>query len=253
MSLLFLFAALLSSVAAAAQERAPSPNETPAGRSSTTAKTPEHSAAEHTTETGRGESTHGAAGTRVQGAEHAAASVEHGEGEAEHAMPNEIWWKWANFALLAGGLGFLIKKNAGTFFAARTASIQRGIREAAEMKAEAETRAAAIEKRISNLSSEVALMRQQSKDEMAAEGKRMEDDIARQLAKVQAQAEAEIAAASKHAHAELRAHASQLALELAEQQIRQRINGDVQQVLTDRFVADLRHQGSDHDGKEVLH
>ena len=79
-----------------------------------------------------------ATGHAQQGAKHGEA---HAEGEAP--MPNEIWWKWANFALLAGGLGYLISKHAGPFFRSRTEEIQKGIQDAAKVRAEAEARAAA--------------------------------------------------------------------------------------------------------------
>ena len=62
-------------------------------------------------------------------------------------MPNEIWWKWANFAVLAAGLGYLVAKNAGPFFRSRSEEIQKGIKDAAQVRAEAEARASAIEKR----------------------------------------------------------------------------------------------------------
>ena len=49
------------------------------------------------------------------GQEHAQTATKHGEGHEDAPMPHEIWWKWANFALLAGGLGYVIAKNAGPF------------------------------------------------------------------------------------------------------------------------------------------
>src|SRR5262245_21411633 len=110
-------------------------------------------------------------------------------------MQNEIWWKWANFAMLAAGLGFLIAKNAGPFFSSRSEDIQRGIREAAAVRAEAEAKAAEIEKRISNLNAEVEALRKSSHEEIAREGERVSAETAQQIAKIQRQAEADIASA----------------------------------------------------------
>src|SRR5438552_3059585 len=45
-------------------------------------------------------------------AEHSASSAEHKGGEEHSEAPSELW-KWANFAMLAGVLGYLIGKNAG--------------------------------------------------------------------------------------------------------------------------------------------
>ena len=53
--------------------------------------------------------------------EHGAAPATDAHGAAEHKSegPQEvsIWWKWANFAVLAGGLAYLISKNAPAYFA----------------------------------------------------------------------------------------------------------------------------------------
>ena len=36
-------------------------------------------------------------------------------------------WKWANFAILAAGIGYLLVKQAGPYFAARSTEIRKGI------------------------------------------------------------------------------------------------------------------------------
>src|SRR4051794_31722894 len=143
-------------------------------------------------------------------------------------MPNEIWWKWANFAILIAGLGYLIAKNAGPFFATRSAEIQKGITEAAAVKAEAEARARDIESRISNLAGEVEALRKRSQQEIAAEGARISAETAETVAKIQAQAQQEIASTVKNASLELKAQAADLALVIAEQQIRNRLTPSTQ-------------------------
>ena len=176
------------------------------------------------------------------GQEHAQVATKHGEGHEEEPMPNEIWWKWANFALLAGGLGYLIGKNAGPFFRSRTEQIQQGIRDAAQVRADAEARAAEIEARVANLSAEVELLRRRSKEEIATEGARVQAETTAQIAKVQSRAEAEIASAGKHASLELKAYSAQLALDLAEKQSRQRLDGQTQSDLAGMFIDDLRQE-----------
>jgi len=178
----------------------------------------------------------------------AAAPAEAGHGEAKHAegghaeeaMPNEIWWKWANFAILAAGLGYLIGKNAGPFFKSRTQEIQSGIADATRVRVEAEARASEIERRVSNLSAEVAQLRAQSKDEIAREGERVRTETEASMKKMQAQAQAEIASAGKHASHDLKAYSANLALELAEQQLKDRMTPPVQQQLTAAFIADIQ-------------
>ena len=171
---------------------------------------------------------------------HAEAAAKHGEGHADEQMPNEIWWKWANFAILAGLLGWLISKNAGPFFQARSEAIQKGIADAAKTRHEAEARAADIERRVGNLTAEVEELRARSREEIAREGERVRAETEAQIRKVQAQAQAEIASAAKHAVHDLKAASAQLALQLAERQIRDQMTPAAQDSVTTAFLNDLR-------------
>ena len=90
-------------------------------------------------------------------------------GEGEHGGM-EIW-KWANFAILAGGLGYLVGKNAGPFFAGRTQQIRKEMIEAGELRKQAEMRAAEVDHRLANLENEIAAMRAEAKQE-AEDGNR---------------------------------------------------------------------------------
>jgi len=175
-------------------------------------------------------------------AEHASAATEHGEGHAEAEMPNEIWWKWANFALLAAGLGYLIGKHAPGFFRSRSEQIQRGIAEATRTREEAEARAAEIERRVANLSSEVEQLRAQSREEIAREGERVRVETEAAIRKIQAQSQAEINSVAKHAAHDLKAYSAKMALELAEGQIRNRMSEPMQDGLTSAFILDLRRK-----------
>lgn len=171
---------------------------------------------------------------------HAEAAAKQGEAHgAEHAMPNEILWKWANFAILAVVLGWLISKHAGSFFQSRTESIQSGIAEATKVRQEAEARAADIERRVSALETEIAELRQKSREEISREGERIRTETEAQIRKIQAQAEAEIASAAKHATHDLKAYSAQLALQLAEQQIRGRMTPATQESVVSTFIREL--------------
>src|SRR4029077_3620459 len=95
--------------------------------------------------------------------EHAPASEKAGHGEA--AEKDMTGWKWANFALLAAALGYLVVKHAGPYFASRSIEIRKGIEDAQKLRAEAEERAAAMESRLANLGAEVDAMRKSSREE----------------------------------------------------------------------------------------
>jgi F-type H+-transporting ATPase subunit b len=161
--------------------------------------------------------------------------------EAEHGDP-WLGWKWANFAILAAGLGYLIRKHAPAFFAQRSQEIRQGISEATNAKQEAEARAAAIERRLASLDSEIAGLRASARAEIEAEGGRISRETMHRLQRIQAQSTQEIALMSRAAIAELRKYSAQLALDLAQQRIRSRMDKGTQDSLADKFLQDLRYQ-----------
>ncbi|MBL8213425.1 MAG: ATP synthase F0 subunit B [Bryobacterales bacterium] len=183
----------------------------------------------------------------VAAQEHESKAAEHKaeshEGAAEHKEGGHeepsILWKWANFALLAGILGWLVSKNAGPYFAQRNKDITGGLEEARKLRADSEARVADIERRVANLESEMAGLRSTSKAEMAAEGERMRQETARMIEKMQAHATGEIESASKQARMELKTYSAELALDLAQQQVRQRLTPETQEALAVDFVKQL--------------
>jgi F-type H+-transporting ATPase subunit b len=167
------------------------------------------------------------------------AAEEHGGG---HGPANLDAWKWANFALLVGLLGYLIYKKGGAFFAGRTASIRKDLDESARIKAEAEARYAEVEGRLARLDAEVASLRGQAQSESKAEGERVRQQTGRDMAKIRAQAEQDIATAAKAARQDLRAYAAELAVSLAEQKIRARLTPEADAALVAGVARDLRHE-----------
>ena len=158
---------------------------------------------------------------------------------AEEEGSMEIW-KWANFLILAGGLGYLIGKNAGPFFAARSASIRQDMENSLAQRKDAEARAADVERRLANLEADLAALRAEGERDARAESERMERQTAAEIAKIQAHAEQEIASAGKAARMELKRHAADLAIELAGEKVRARMTPDSQDALVQGFVSNLK-------------
>lgn len=155
-----------------------------------------------------------------------------------------VVWRWANFAILAAGLAYLLAKNLPPFFSSRTSAIQREIAEAQKLKQESEQRAAAILQRISSLSADIEAFRVQSRAEMEREGERIREEGAAHIRKLNEQAQTEIESAGKTARRELRAYAADLALDLAGKRIRERLDANTEAILVERFVGDLKRQES---------
>lgn len=161
------------------------------------------------------------------------------EKEGGESAATEMW-KWANFLVLAGGLGYLIGKNAPSFFAARSEQIGKDMAEARKERDAAEARAAEVDRRLAHLEAEIASLRDHAHEEAEAETQRLARHTAAEIAKIQAHAEQEIVSAGKAARLELKRHAAELAIGLAEQKIRARMNPETQDALVRGFVRDLK-------------
>lgn len=116
--------------------------------------------------------------------------------EAEEVSPI---WAWANFAILATALGYLVKKKGGPWFAARSLAIRKGIAEATEIRAEAEARATEVDHKLGGLEAEIEGLRGHASKEQAAEAERVREQTATDLARIQEHAVREIEAAGKTA------------------------------------------------------
>jgi len=173
------------------------------------------------------------------------AAEEHGQPGGSHVT----LWKVANFVLLAGGLGYLIHKKGGAFFAGRSRQIQEAIQEAARMKADAEARAAEIERRLAGLAGEVEALRASARQETASEAERARVRLGQEVEKIQAQAQREIAAAAQAARQELRGYAADLAVGLAEQQLRARMTPELDERLAAAAIQELGRAGEGQTGR----
>jgi F-type H+-transporting ATPase subunit b len=169
--------------------------------------------------------------------EHPPAAAEHGEATDSQAM-----WKWANFAILAAVLGWMIAKKAPPFFRSRTEEIQRGIAEATRLRQDAEARAAKMEMRMAALASEIEHLRADARMEMAKEAARIRKEAEHQIGRIQAHSEQEIRAAAKHAEQSLRTQAAELSIQLAAQRIGARMTPDAQKTLFDAFLSQLPYK-----------
>jgi F-type H+-transporting ATPase subunit b len=151
-------------------------------------------------------------------------------------------WKWANFAILVAGLGYLIAKTLPPLFKSRTAEIQQGIAEAQKIKQEAEQRAAAVEAKTRTLGADIERFRAESKFEMQHEAERIREETAAQITRLEQKAEQDIEATGKTVRRELKSYAAKLALDLAEQRVRARLDANTEQSLVDGFIHNLERE-----------
>ena len=188
----------------------------------------------------------------------AALAITLGLAFASYALPQEssaqkseteqgdpwIWWKWANFLILAGGLGYLIRKNVPPLFEKQSSEIQSALREAAKVKEDAAAYAAGIEARLANLQSEIEKLRVSARTDMAAESERIRLETEHHLQRIREQTAQEIELLTRSATDQLRKYSAELALGLAEDRIRSRMNPATQQSLAEGFLHDLRERAT---------
>jgi F-type H+-transporting ATPase subunit b len=161
---------------------------------------------------------------------------------AEHAGAERDMtpWLWANFAILAGVLIYLFKKYATPFLTDRGEGIRKDIADSEKIQAEANAKIAEINAKLANLDSEIAAMKAEYAREHAQEAERQRARQQTELKRIGEQAEQEIEATAKAARQALQQHAAKLALELAEQKVKTRMNPDLQKKLASDFVESLR-------------
>ena len=163
------------------------------------------------------------------------------EGEPGDSM---IWWKWANFVILAAGLGYLIGKHVPPLLQKQSKDIQSALAEAAKIKQEATAYAASVEARLANLQDEIQQLRENAHSEITAESEHIRRETEHHLQRIREQTAQEIELMTRAAKDELRKYAAELAIGLAEERIRFRMNPETQDRLVNGFVHDMHERAT---------
>jgi len=156
------------------------------------------------------------------------------------------YWKWLNFLILAGILGYLTAKNLGPALADRTKKIQEGLAAGEKAKAEADARAAAVQAKLNNLEFQISLMRDQAKQDREREAERIRAESGREVERIRQHAAQEIESSAKVARLEVQRFAAKMAIELAERKVRARMSPEVESALLGTFLDDLSNSSAPH-------
>ncbi len=153
-----------------------------------------------------------------------------------------------NFGVIAALIIWISRSKLPGVFRNRTASIQKAMEEARRASQEANQRLAEIEARLSRLDVEIGSMRAAADRETAEEEARIRAAADEDTRKIVAAAEQEIAAAAKSARRDLKAYAADLAVSLAQRQIR--IDRATDQALVQNFSDQLGATETNGSGKD---
>ena len=172
-----------------------------------------------------------------------AALPAHAEGGAHGAM-RDLLFSALNFALLIGVLVYFARKPVADFFAERRRWIQQDLEAAAKLQAEAEGRYAKWQRRLMDLESELAGIRETARERAVAEREHILADAAARAERIRHDALAAVDQELLRARAQLRREAADLAVVLASEALRRQLTGTDQDRLLDEFVASIERAPS---------
>jgi F-type H+-transporting ATPase subunit b len=164
------------------------------------------------------------------------AAEESGNATTERA--NEIF-KWINFAIVAGLIGWVFLKLTPPFFRKNAETISSAITKATAAKAEADRQLREAEEKLARLEQEVAQLRATAQREAAAEAERLRAIAQTDIQRVGLAAKAEIEAAERAARLELKVIAANLAVDGAESLLAKQLTPQAQESLVAAFVKSL--------------
>ncbi len=153
-----------------------------------------------------------------------------------------------NFAVIAGLMIWVSRKYLPAAFSARTAAIQKAMREAQKASDEARRKLAEIEARLMKLDVEIGMMRDAAEKEAGAEEVRIRAAAQDDARKMVESAQQEIATAAKAARRELTAYAADLAVALAKKQIH--VDAPTDQALLRKVAGELGTSGASVAGRD---
>jgi F-type H+-transporting ATPase subunit b len=148
--------------------------------------------------------------------------------------------KLANFAILAGVLVYFLRTPIRAYLQSRATAIRSDLVAASEMRATATAQLADIERKLQSLPAELAALKAQGAQDVAAEQVRIAQAAALERERLIEQTRREIAMRLQVARRQLTEHAARLAVQVAEERIRRTITPDDQLRLVERYTEQLR-------------
>ncbi|HEV3220815.1 MAG TPA: ATP synthase F0 subunit B [Candidatus Acidoferrales bacterium] len=148
-------------------------------------------------------------------------------------------FKWLNFAVVIGAIGYFVAKKAPPYFRGHADQIASAIESAQAAKAEADRQLREAEAGLARLDTETAAMREALKKEFEDEAQRLRLAGKQEIERIDRAADVEIAAALRLALLDLRELAAQLATARAAALVAQQMTPDRRAMLIQRFVEEL--------------
>ncbi|MBV8477322.1 MAG: ATP synthase F0 subunit B [Acidobacteria bacterium] len=145
-------------------------------------------------------------------------------------------WKITNFLIFALGLGWFLAKKGPRFFAARSADIQKAIKDATGLKMDADLRYSEIDRKIASLAETVKQLRDQGAIDMEQVHQQILRQTEQQIQHIRESTAAEAQALHARGHREVKRYITGLTLSLAEQRLQKHLSEGEPDSLFQNFV-----------------
>ena len=159
--------------------------------------------------------------------------------EEKSESSRELIYKIINFAILVGGLGYVLRKPLAEFFSTRSASIRKSLEEGRKALEASQAQLQAVEERLQHLEAEIAAFKASALTEMEADRQRMKQAIGEEAARILESARAQTEIAVRGAKLDLKSYAARKAVALAEEMILTRLDDSGRRRLAAQFAASL--------------
>jgi len=148
-------------------------------------------------------------------------------------------FRWLNFLIVFGGIGWLIAKYGGAFFRGNAKEIAASIVEATAAKTEADRELRQVEAKVARLDQDVAEMRGEARRNWAAESERLRASGLAEIEKINVAARGELAASERAAQQQVREIAASMAVERAAAVVSARMNAETRARMFQAFLSEL--------------
>jgi F-type H+-transporting ATPase subunit b len=163
------------------------------------------------------------------------------EGEGGHESPWALPARLFNFALLAGGLFYLLRSPLIGYLTQMGIQVRSELKSAASLRREAAAQLAAVEARMQALPGEIDALKRRGSEEIAAEEARISGLAAAERQRLLEQATREIAMQLRVAERELKQRAGELAVEVATARVKRTITAADHERLVGQYVEQVKH------------
>ncbi len=168
--------------------------------------------------------------------------AEHGEAAGFLGIPTLVW-QVANLVTFLGLLWYFLRKPVAEFFGGRRQEVAKAIAKAEEDRRRAESLAGELAKRLAEIETELAHLREGARRDADTEHAALLKETEEEAARVVARASADVENRVRAARAELTAYAGDLAVDLAKDLLAKGVTPDDEARLAKAGIADLRAKG----------